>query len=242
MRPLLVLGLALACALPAARAQQQWSATKCHAQYRSIPAACCAGGVCEDTTEGGIPTSCTRSCARVYKPIWWKCRKVMAAEGQAQEARALMQKCMAATGSTRPLPGGGRATAGSGGGGDDGEGNTYHPPPTPKGRSKTCCENRVQWRGKAVGTPVCGFSPRAFGNKCYAKAVAGQAASICKSQGGRLCSKAELMAGEASATGCGHDQRPVWSGSTCGGGRFWSVQVTLSSAPANSTRSHLALK
>jgi hypothetical protein len=142
---------------------------------------------------------------------------VMAAGGQGDANGVFMKKCMIATNSVRPLPGDTGHWGGGSGVSNSQGGNTA------AGRSRACCEAKPQWKGRAGGTPVCGFSPRKQARKCYTQATQAQATATCKAIGARLCTKVELMKGEATATGCGHDNRPVWSSSLCGDGQFTAV-------------------
>lgn len=211
MRQAMIMVLALG-ALSSTAEAQQWSTTTCRRESAKIPPACCPNGACR-----GMPTMCTKQCAKVFKPIWWKCRGVMAAGGQGDANGVFMKKCLVATNSVRPLPGDtGHWEDGSGASSNKG-GNTA------AGRSRACCEAKPQWKGRARGTPVCGFSPRSQAHKCYTQATQAQANATCKAIGARLCTKTELMKGEASATGCGHDNRPVWSSTPCKDGQFTVV-------------------
>ena len=134
---------------------------------------------------------------------------MLAAGDQGDAFGTFMKKCLVATNSVHPLPG-------DNGHWGDGGASTNKP-------GGSCCEAKPQWKGRATGTPVCGFSPRSSARKCYSQATQAQAASTCKGLGARLCTKAELLKGEASATGCGHDNRPVWSSTSCGAGQFTAV-------------------
>lgn len=81
-------------------------------------------------------------------------------------------------------------------------------------RSTTCCEDQSNWNGRFTDSAVCGFSPRdspANGGQCVAPVGLLEAEEICIAKGGRLCSASELLAGEASSTGCQLDNTRVWS-------------------------------
>ena len=41
------------------------------------------------------------------------------------------------------------------------------------------------------------------------------ASSHCRSNGGRLCTRAEIKSGLAQGTGCSHDSRLVWTADKC---------------------------
>ncbi|MBT9558773.1 MAG: hypothetical protein IV100_22265 [Myxococcales bacterium] len=61
---------------------------------------------------------------------------------------------------------------------------------------------------------ICGFSL-----DCTATAKTwAEADALCQSQGGRLCTEAELDDNEAQATGCSFDYTTVWSATACDGG------------------------
>eukprot|EP01052_Picozoa_sp_SAG31_P001698 SAG31_NODE_57_length_29727_cov_12.584568_19_plen_2101_part_00 len=61
---------------------------------------------------------------------------------------------------------------------------------------------------------VCGESDAGAGLDCIADANATHAQSICHELGARLCTANELLEGEGVGTGCGHDNRLVWSESS----------------------------
>ena len=79
--------------------------------------------------------------------------------------------------------------------------------------STTPC-SALLWAGKG-GPDVCGTTP---GGPCHGADTFAQAQSVCQELGGRLCTEAELAAGEAGETGCGFDGVHVWSSTPCEGG------------------------
>lgn len=91
----------------------------------------------------------------------------------------------------------------------------------------SCAE--LGWALQVVDSPggstaVCGESEfrltsdlkQDFGaNTCFYERTHHDAAIICRAAGARLCVAHELQAGEAGATGCGHDSNYVWSATQC---------------------------
>eukprot|EP00040_Diaphanoeca_grandis_P022759 m.122939 g.122939 ORF g.122939 m.122939 type:complete len:4233 (+) comp28949_c0_seq1:341-13039(+) len=64
---------------------------------------------------------------------------------------------------------------------------------------------------------VCAFS--FFGKNCYADTYSyNDANAMCHNKGARLCSVDELFRDVTAGTGCGMDNKRVWSSSACGGG------------------------
>lgn len=92
--------------------------------------------------------------------------------------------------------------------------------PPPKERSAISCEE-FGWQETEFGlVDTCGES-EVLENKagdfvCAPLSVFNDAAAVCKKIGARLCTYAELVAGEARGTGCGHDGDFVWSATECG--------------------------
>jgi hypothetical protein len=91
--------------------------------------------------------------------------------------------------------------------------------------SKASCGD-LGWGGGGGGERVCGqsiFKTDANPQGCVT--TEGQtddgfaaALEVCEGVGARLCTAAELTAGEARGTGCGHDARRVYSSTPCAGG------------------------
>jgi len=81
---------------------------------------------------------------------------------------------------------------------------------------KSC--SALGWGGGG-GSSVCGAadSVGCAGLVNHAAAVA-----HCESKGGRLCTYAELDGDEAAGTGCGYDDKRVWTGTSCSGSGAWS--------------------
>mmetsp|Transcript_48897 Transcript_48897/g.95905 ORF Transcript_48897/g.95905 Transcript_48897/m.95905 type:complete len:381 (+) Transcript_48897:549-1691(+) len=84
------------------------------------------------------------------------------------------------------------------------------PAPVPP---KTCKE--LNWSaGSTSASGVCGASQVVIGSRCLDKKVPFLVAqSLCLHIGARLCTSAELSAGSAAGSGCGLDDKPVWTAS-----------------------------
>merc|ERR1711871_1202919 len=68
---------------------------------------------------------------------------------------------------------------------------------------------------------VCAESDKGF--SCTTKAVFSKAEQTCKMAGARLCTAQELLTGEGMGSGCGHDNRYIWSSSRTGAGQRCKV-------------------
>jgi len=92
------------------------------------------------------------------------------------------------------------------------------------------CES-LEWVGANgnLGDPmVCGESDSgAWG--CHSGKTFYEATQICADAGGRLCTLEELLADETHATGCGFDNRRLWTLSECGEDAFWTAPGKSSS-------------
>ena len=76
---------------------------------------------------------------------------------------------------------------------------------------KTCSE--LGWDPAEKGSErVCAESDEGF--ECHDEIMFDEAETQCLALGARLCTAAELVSLEGSGTGCGHDNRRVWTSST----------------------------
>ena len=70
--------------------------------------------------------------------------------------------------------------------------------------------------------------------KCPAKMTLAETKTYCKAHGTRLCSFAELSAGETRGTGCHHDGRRIWSSTVCSDDG--NSVLTIAGSPRNHGR------
>ena len=202
----LLAGAPLACVV----AQQQ----DCFSSLQDINGACCTPSSCA-AGGSGVPDACSADCASVFVPFFQDCRSILAASGSMdlsafdefyQECDAVdgegacefVSDVMAELEDARRQAESLRRQAGA-------------------LRSTQCCEDNEHWNGRFADSAVCGFSPQQGDEDgdgrpdCIEGKNQQEAEDVCMSFGGRLCSVAELISGEASATGCGFDQAQVWS-------------------------------
>jgi len=92
--------------------------------------------------------------------------------------------------------------------------------------TKTCGE--LGWAtGHGANDGVCGASQcqyvlaqnRRSGGSTRVAATFDAAQKTCRAEGARLCTVAELEANETKGTGCGHDNRLIWTATPCGNGQ-----------------------
>ena len=95
--------------------------------------------------------------------------------------------------------------------------------PTPRPAPASCAG--LGWaNANAYGSPaVCGESDLGLGG-CSGAMTHAAAEAFCAGGGARLCTVDELAADEARGTGCGYDQKNVWSSTVCGAeGNAWKI-------------------
>lgn len=186
----------------------------CFGTLEDINSACCTPSSCA-AGGSGVPDECSADCAELFVPFFQECRSVLGAVGSVDMSAfdEFYQGCDAV----------------------DGEGACEWASDVMAEledarrqvvslqrqagalRSTACCEDNEHWNGRFADSAVCGFSPQQGDADhdgrpdCIAEKNQIEAENICLSFGGRLCSVAELISGEASATGCGFDQAQVWS-------------------------------
>ena len=205
------------------------SQPSCFDQLQDINGACCTPSSCQ-AGGSGVPDACSADCAAIFVPFFQDCRAAIAGLGSLAAFDEFYNECDAVDGqgdcewasdvmaelehSRRTVASLQRQTAAL--------------------RSTACCEDNSNWNGKFADSAVCGFSPQQgdADNDGRPDCVAGkdqmEAEDICVSFGGRLCSVAELVVGEASGTGCGLDTVQVWS-KTAG---TWYTTASLSLLPS----------
>ncbi len=193
----------------------------CFSALADINGACCTGNSCQ-AGGSGVPDECSADCAAIFVPFFQDCRSTLDTVGSVDLSAfdEFYQGCDAV----------------------DGEGACEWASDVMAEledarrqvlslqrqagalRSTACCEANEHWNGRFVDSAVCGFSPQQGDEDhdghpdCIEGKNQMEAEQVCMSFGGRLCSVAELISGEASATGCGFDQAQVWSktaGSWC---------------------------
>ena len=64
------------------------------------------------------------------------------------------------------------------------------------------------------GESFCGYPPSTDGDTCTTHDFA-TAKATCEENGYRLCTAAEVLAGQTAGTGCSYDHMKVWSGTPC---------------------------
>ena len=82
-----------------------------------------------------------------------------------------------------------------------------------------CCSNdekpNYQQKNSQLNTvvPICPYSASKIGSNdiCHSSKTYDEALEICVSDGARLCTANELLAGCSRGTGCGHDLDLIWS-------------------------------
>lgn len=75
-------------------------------------------------------------------------------------------------------------------------------------KCSTCAQ--LGWKPEGGGSSsVCAESDDGF--QCQTNIVYSKAAETCALTGARLCTAPELVSGEGRGTGCGHDNRMIWS-------------------------------
>lgn len=93
-------------------------------------------------------------------------------------------------------------------------------PPPPPTTAKSCVE--LGWRFRYGNDDVCGTSHQGFaengGRRCLSARTHSFANDMCSAVGGRLCTADELARDATRGTGCGHDNRLVWTSDICDGG------------------------
>jgi hypothetical protein len=77
---------------------------------------------------------------------------------------------------------------------------------------KGCQE--LKWKPWDKNLEVCAQSMLPPAGKCYSGDYK-KSTEICAGVGGRLCTAAEISAGAAVGTGCGFDEKRVWTSDTC---------------------------
>jgi hypothetical protein len=96
----------------------------------------------------------------------------------------------------------------------------------------TCTDLGWSNAAKFGDASVCGESDLNLGG-CSSDVTQSEARAFCESAGARMCTADELLADETRGTGCKHDNKMIWSSTTCDGG--YSV-VTGSSTRINEKR------
>ena len=92
------------------------------------------------------------------------------------------------------------------------------PPPS----SPQCCEFLSDFSSTAGSFLVCA-SAKIPGSDCPSIMTWTDAKGMCEGAGARLCTKEELLQGEAVAAGCNTADNPVWSSAKCGDAKFETV-------------------
>ena len=201
--------LVLLCGVAVAGAQQD-----CFGTLADINSACCTPSSCAPGGSG-VPDECGADCAALFVPFFQDCRSVLDAVGtvdlsafddfyQGCDAVDGEGACEWASGVMAELEDARRQVASL-----QRQAGAL--------RSTSCCEANPHWNGRFADSAVCGFSPQQGDEDndghpdCIAAKNQLEAEEVCMSFGGRLCSVAELISGEASATGCGFDRVQVWS-------------------------------
>lgn len=179
---------------------------------------CCPRGSGSSCINGGVPSVCSADCADVFITWYAACRSTLSTVGVLDMTAYdnFNQMCTAIS------SGGSGCSANTVADLEDAQRTiaTLRRAEITL-RSAECCENNTQWGGRFLNSAVCGFSPRdTDGHSCLSPQNWQQAEDTCVAAGGRLCTAAELQAGEASSTGCRFDGQRVWSKSSgaCGPG------------------------
>lgn len=225
-----MLGLLLWLGEPAA-AQ---STPTCFSTTTVSEACCSATSSCKTN---GIPDLCDSDCANVFTPWYSRCRSSLAAMPNAnmREYDDFAALCTAVNSGSTACPLEATLTAQVAAKQRQIEALQHR---LEAKTSTVCCEAQSNWNGRFAGSAVCGFSPRdspGNGGACVAPKGLTEAEGICMNKGGRLCSVAELLAGEASSTGCSLDGTRVWSSTvgTCPNG--YAVTATDRTGSAECT-------
>jgi len=79
-----------------------------------------------------------------------------------------------------------------------------------RGCSELYADPKFDWSNLFGSPAVCGTSYLRTG-QCFSTGTWSQAASFCSSAGGRLCSVSEVLADEVASTGCGGDEKRIWT-------------------------------
>ena len=87
--------------------------------------------------------------------------------------------------------------------------------------SKTCAQ--LGWSNAATyGSPlVCGETDLGLGG-CSGVRTHAQAVAFCEAAGARLCSWEEVNNDETRGTGCGYDDKRIWSSTMCDTNSYWT--------------------
>ena len=86
---------------------------------------------------------------------------------------------------------------------------------------------QAAWSTGGGDPAVCGESDDGFADACTEDGWV-QAQAVCYEAGARLCTIDELLAGETTGSGCGHDNRQTWSATACEGAE--GMQTVLGNA------------
>jgi hypothetical protein len=87
-----------------------------------------------------------------------------------------------------------------------------------KSSEETCEVLGSKWlQGKSIGYPsTCAASKFNKDTECEKMANGEEAADECNALGARLCSLEEVQAGATKSTGCGFDNKLIWTADGCG--------------------------
>eukprot|EP00466_Bigelowiella_natans_P002829 jgi/Bigna1/70270/fgenesh1_pg.11_\ len=85
-------------------------------------------------------------------------------------------------------------------------------------RSRRNCRE-LGWTVSAFDRTICGHSEIKTGGVCSGKVTFVKAKGACEALGARLCTVTELERDATRGTGCGYDEEPTWSASSCNSGK-----------------------
>ena len=180
----------------ASTAQAQCAAGGLGAELPTIAGACCADPA-DCAAASGIPTACSTECSGTFASLMRRCHEEVIASPAAGDLEAFSAICGLGIGEDGCVSG------------------------------KSCEDIQAAFPGAFPyrmqggnhgNANICAESDNGMASdgtsECHTGSFS-QGRNICFELGARLCSIAEMIAGETHGTGCGMDGQQLWTSSPC---------------------------